>query len=649
MQIHQAADYCRRHCPGEIKHLHAISERVMGNTFLFDQEWDMERTYEPVTFQGEIDWALCPADDQEWTFMLARHGFILNLAQAAIILGKRAYAQKALELMLDFIRRVPLTDESQKTAWRTIDAAIRADNWLRAWPVIMELAQPSPAQCDIVRESMRVHARYLFDTYDVFRIRSNWGVIGNMGLFAAGLFLREERYMEAALERTAASMRVQLFGDGFHWEQSPMYHNEVLLSLLHIAAFTQLAGRETPQFLRDSIRRMAWADLASAKPNHRQVIQSDSDDTDLRGIITCAAVMLADSALKAGGYARADCETAFLCEKEAIEKYEALFPISPKETAHFFEDSGNYYVRSSWEEDAAFLHFHCGALGSGHGHSDQLHIDTFYAGEDVLTDSGRYTYVDKALRRTLKEPAAHNTIVADGLDFTEYAGSWEFGRRAQPVRLPAVQRDGFALLEAAHLGYMDQGEGVFPLRKILWLSQDLFVIIDCLYSAGAHLYTQYFHFSPQGRAALAGKNRCVYESGQVRSTLYHLSPLADSRIERTPYSDHYNLLSEKDTLINTAQAAGFCAMATVVHTTRLDGQTLKAVQMDPIRSAKTGEPLPPDTGCTVSIEQADGTRFAAAVLFTESLNDADLMDVSGQYVAGRVTVVKDGAVTVLAY
>lgn len=68
---------------------------------------------------------------------------------------------------------------------------------------------------------------------------------------------------------------------------------------------------------------------------------------------------------------------------------------------HALEQSGNWCLRSGWDRNADYLHFKCGSLGGGHGHFDKLHVDLSIAGEDVLIDSGRYTYVDGSLRSSL--------------------------------------------------------------------------------------------------------------------------------------------------------------------------------------------------------------------------------------------------------
>ncbi|WP_278278185.1 heparinase II/III domain-containing protein [Blautia argi] len=66
------------------------------------------------------------------------------------------------------------------------------------------------------------------------------------------------------------------------------------------------------------------------------------------------------------------------------------------------------------KKDGEYLHFRNGCQGGGHGHNDKLHIDVVCQGEDVLVDSGRYSYnFEQENRIWLKSAHAHNTILVD--------------------------------------------------------------------------------------------------------------------------------------------------------------------------------------------------------------------------------------------
>ncbi len=204
------------------------------------------------------------------------------------------------------------------------------------------------------------------------------------------------------------------------------------------------------------------------KPNHHQPMQGDSDDTDLRDIITRCAAVLEDEELKFGGFEEIDFESIWELDKKSIENYSKLQAKKPDYTSvalqnsgNFYlrdsfdekgnylwftcgsigsghgysklqakkpdytsvalQNSGNFYLRDSFDEKGNYLWFTCGSIGSGHGHGDMLHFDLTYKGEDFLIDSGRYTYVEgNETRIELKNKYSHNTIIMDKQLFSKF-------------------------------------------------------------------------------------------------------------------------------------------------------------------------------------------------------------------------------------
>ena len=67
------AAYCRENWAEDAEHVIRTADDACENTFLFDFRWDMERTWEPVHFDGEIDWSLIPSGDREFLWQFNRH------------------------------------------------------------------------------------------------------------------------------------------------------------------------------------------------------------------------------------------------------------------------------------------------------------------------------------------------------------------------------------------------------------------------------------------------------------------------------------------------------------------------------------------------------------------------------------------------
>lgn len=144
---------------------------------------------------------------------------------------------------------------------------------------------------------------------------------------------------------------------------SPMYHNEVLKCFLEALQTAAFYDDEFPQEFQDKVKSMVFADRIWQKPVKSQPSGGDSDVTDLRDLLTAGAFWFEDPVLKSGGYDRMDYEGIWNYGICAQVRYEALASCEPESLDCWLSDSGNWYLRSSWQEDADYLHMRCGSLG----------------------------------------------------------------------------------------------------------------------------------------------------------------------------------------------------------------------------------------------------------------------------------------------
>lgn len=559
--------YCKEAWPEEVSHILRIAEEVRRKEFLFDLKWDMERTYEPVIFQNQIQWDYQPGDDPEFIYQFNRHRFFICLGQAYAITGDEVYAQTFTELLLDWIQKMPLCPEQTGKTWRTIEAGLRGEYWCKALQYFRDSPFLTEEVLDAFYYSMMEHAEYLIREHSVVRRMSNWSILEDHGLFDIALTLpqseKTREFARIALEHLELELRLQVLPDGMQWEQSPMYHNEVLHCLLDVLILAERNHIKLPDTMREKIRALAYADLAWVKPNHHQPSNGDSDDTDIRDLLSKSACLFQDPVLKFAGFDHLDFESVWDLGWKAAKAYEKLLPKVPEFTSIAMEDSGNYYFRSDWGETANYLHFHCGTLGAGHGHSDKLHFDLVIHGEDVLMDSGRYTYVFGSERCEFKDPMAHNTILVDDKLFTICRDSWECSKLSQPVNQKYRFLPEYDFVQGGHLGYMDLEHPVFINRKIIHIKPEIYLVADELYSSGEHEYTEYFQMNNQGNVFLKG-NYAVYEGKQAAADFYFIS--SDITVEQKTgrLSRNYNQAEEHPVLCVRKQADGFASFLTVI-------------------------------------------------------------------------------------
>ena len=194
---------------------------------------------------------------------------------------------------------------------------------------------------------------------------------------------------------------------------------------------------------------------------------------------------------------------------------------TPECLFHALEQSGNWCLRSGWDRNADYLHFKCGSLGGGHGHFDKLHVDLSIAGEDVLIDSGRYTYVDGSLRRQLKSSCAHNVPVVDWQEYTQCTGSWDVKGRTAPAGQDWSQKGPYTFLQGTHLGYLPAG--VLVNRRIISIGTRIHVIADEFYGTGTHVLSQVFHLNPAGSVEMR-EDGFLYHGIRAEAAFYRVEP-----------------------------------------------------------------------------------------------------------------------------
>ena len=112
--------------------------------------------------------------------------------------------------------------------------------------------------------SLISQSKMLIDIYDDFRTLSNWGVMQNCGLISLALNYKKSYpilngYLTIALKRLEHQCIIQILSDGIHWEQSPMYQNEVLNCLLDIAFDYKHLNLDIPEFILNSIKKLAYS------------------------------------------------------------------------------------------------------------------------------------------------------------------------------------------------------------------------------------------------------------------------------------------------------------------------------------------------------------------------------------------------------
>lgn len=631
-----AVDYWKSHYPESCAHVLEQAENICRNAFVFREHSEMERTNEIVSFPGKIKWNHMPGDDPEWIYALNRHTCFLILGKAWRLTGDEKYAAKFVELINDWIEQCPLTEETRGNTWRSLEAGIRVENWLKCFILFSDSPLFTKSMKEKVNEALRLHGEYLMEVNLPFHHLSNWGVLQNHGLALLGLYFDNPEWTSEAVRRLDEETYMQVFCDGTQWEQSPMYHCEVLYALMDSLLHLKRFGVPVPKRLERAVRKMAYSLAYWCKPNGHIPCQGDSDDIDARDHLTMAALLFKDGALKCLSQGIFDENNLWAFGTDGLKEYEALPAKLPAETSKALTDSGNYILRSGWNVSSDYLRLHCGTMGSGHGHGDQLHVDYYSAGEDILIDPGRYTYVDNSIRRELKLPSAHNTVCVDGEEFCECVNSWGYSRMAFPIKGEYCFNGTVNFAMAGHLGYLEKS--IFATRKVVALGEGLILITDVFYGNGSHDYDCRFHFGHMGKAFLlndgtSGPVHVHFEGQHAKAEVFALK--GTGALSRTNCSPEYNLLKSCDCLLVHHTKEGTCSLYTVISTTT----SIQDVMAERIPVSKViSEEILADSQAEAIRIIKDQKEYVVIFCHQELISEVDYFEAGGYASYGKTIV-----------
>lgn len=558
------AAHMREHCKEETERMLAEADRLTGQVFTFTDAWDMEPCAVPYRLEP-MTWDRTPNGDPEWIYMLNRHDYLNKLLQAYLVTGERRYSDQVIWYLRHWIQNNPICAEGGATI-RTIDTGIRCMNWIslllrmQAWNLVEEEI------AEEVLSSLNRQFSYMKDSYIDKYTLSNWGLLQTGAICYGYLWFEEalpkEGLKEWAWEELRTQLGLQIMEDGAHWEQSVMYHMEVLNCCMKLLAGCRYAGEPVPEWLEEAVRRMSRYVLFAAGPDHCQLAQADSDVTDVRDVLTKAAVLCGDGKLsrelRHGGHLVMDLDSVWLLGGWGLHRYEELRSREPEERSMVCMDTGNLYLRSSWQEEANYTYLHCGPLGSAHGHGDLTHMCLYYRGEPFLIDSGRYSYrEEETLRMEFKEAGAHNVCIVDGQSPAKANGSWSYDSYGEPWKNYYNQRGPLHYTEMAYLDEAGAGEVCLVRRKVMFHEAGIWLVVEDICCKGEHQAEQIWHLDshvvpetlPNVRGQMEGGTGRMLLRGE-RSALNLWSETAcetmDCRI-----SKRYNELENSRKLVRT--------------------------------------------------------------------------------------------------
>lgn len=481
--------------------------------------------------------------DIKFLWELNRHLWWVPLAQRYARTGDVRCLERLRVLVGSWLEQCPYPNGAN---WASpVEHGIRLINWSIVWSLVGGADSPmfEGAAGQRLRrrwlESIYQHIRFASDNYSLYSSADNHLIGEAAGVFvaahtwdcwSAARRLRSEA--KAILEREIVR---QFSADGVCLEQALCYHKFSLQFLLASA----LCGRANGDDLSPAYwTRMESAFLfLAAMMDCRGKIPSigDADDGNVwtlghgegfdsyRSMVAVGAALFRRPELQAkhDGVANGpDPQVPWLrCEAAASAS-------APRELPTLFAEGGYVVLgRSLHAEDELRVTMDCGSLGlnriAGHGHADALSVLLSWEGDDLLVDSGTYCYNAEAdLRRFFRGSSAHNVLVVDGRDQSEYGASFLWLRDVNSKLLDYRVDGDRTIVHACHDGYQRLADPVVHHRRLsLDPSQRMLTVEDWLECARPHEVTLFWHGPVGARMVQVADGRCELATDRHRAVL----------------------------------------------------------------------------------------------------------------------------------
>lgn len=341
---------------------------------------------------------------------------------------------------------------------------------------------------------------------------ANNHLVGEMaGLFIAAVvwpvFPESARWQSLARSILEREVSRQTFPSGLNREQAFSYHIFSLEFFLLAGLEAERMGIHFSSTYQDWVRRMLEVippliDVGGNLPNY-----GDSDEgmaLQLRSLKSSRLdwlFRLGRQWLKARVPLPQDSSGLLAATLIGTDTKDEVGKITTVKESVGFKDAGLFVLASNrGQPDEVFCLADAGALGflstAAHGHADALSFTLSIGGVPVIIDTGTYSYLtDPQARVYFRSTKAHNTIVVDGLDQSEQAGTFLWLKKAQSNVLAWEAKPTGGILVAEHNGYLHLSNGVKHQRQFK-LEGKILEVRDELQGQGVHDLEWRLHFSP---------------------------------------------------------------------------------------------------------------------------------------------------------
>ncbi len=404
-------------------------------------------------FDDKIDWNFSDFG-KLWTYNLVYFDY-LNQAEGS--------QDDGLRFINDFIDQF----ETVKDGMEPFPISLRGINWIK-------FLSKYKIKDQKIDDSLYAQYHILMDNLE-YHLMGNHLLENGFSLLFGAYYYRDEKIYEKAKQILQYELDEQILEDGAHFEQSPMYHQIILVRLLDCINLLENNHWQENELLELLVHKASlmfeWLNTITFE-NGRIPLLNDSTNK------------VAPTTKELNDYASH--LNKILARNLQQSSLEIKLDIQNKKLT----DSGYRKVRKDLYECIVDVGGMKADYIPGHAHSDVFNFVLCVHGKPFISDTGTSTYEGTERRSTERSTRSHNTVEIEGLNQSDMWDIFRVANRADIIQLEETQNT----MRAVHNGYKKR-LSVLHQREFVFHEQNL-KIIDTIKSDKKQHAIARFHFHP---------------------------------------------------------------------------------------------------------------------------------------------------------
>lgn len=412
--------------------------------------------------------------DIKWLWEPARFSWAFELAKAWMITKDDRYVCFFWEKFAEFNRQNPVNSAPNWTSAQ--EAAMRIITWLMVYQVFKQSSATTAEHTSQLTIAIWQHAARIPPTLGYARSQNNNHLLSDsLGLVIAGCLFSEKsamahNWLSTGLKEFNQAILKQIEQDGTYSQHSNNYHRLMLQLALIYHGYTKYFKLDIPQEVSDRLDAATRWLGSQLDPISGRLPNLGHNDGSLLLSMGTAEFRDYRPTLQAAGLAflGKPCQPAGPWDELALW---LGLPVTDEILETQSLTSPALHIISSLNKRAMLR----GVTFHGRpAHADQLHLDLWWDGFNIIQDAGTFSYNDPPpWQNPFSSTLVHNTLTVAGQDQMLKASKFLWLHQAQAKWFNAPVKD---ILMASHNGYHRMG--IIPQRIVSFVNPHQLEVVD---------------------------------------------------------------------------------------------------------------------------------------------------------------------------